>query len=123
MAKSPCAVRDCSYTVPRGERFCTDHRFREMGRQYKEDIKRRGSASERGYDSRWAKVRAAYLRKHPLCECGCDKPADLVDHIIPISGPDDPLLWDEENFQSLTTQCHTRKHKKNADISTKNIVP
>lgn len=41
----------------------------------------RGSASQRGYDAAWAKVRVAYLRAHPMCEVkGCPQVATVVHH-------------------------------------------
>lgn len=72
----------------------------------KEQDQRRGTAAERGYDSRWAKARVFYLRKHPFCvyclrqagitavdtqgiAAACMKRqmhpplANVVDHIIP----------------------------------------
>jgi 5-methylcytosine-specific restriction protein A len=58
---------------------------------------RRGTAASRGYDSKWAKARKAYLVKHPLCrECerkGRVSAATMVDHIIPHRG-DMKLFWD-----------------------------
>lgn len=35
--------------------------------------------------------------------------ATEVDHITPVSGPDDPLFWDDKNHQGLTHSCHSRK--------------
>ncbi|MDA8123447.1 MAG: HNH endonuclease signature motif containing protein [Deltaproteobacteria bacterium] len=62
----------------------------------------------RGYDSRWANYRASYLRQHPLC-VRCQRPATMVDHIIPVTGPDDPLFWPETNHQSLCRDDHAAK--------------
>lgn len=68
---------------------------------------RRGSAASRGYDRRWRKRRAAYLRQHPLCVL-CARVANVVDHIMPHRG--DRLLFDDEsNWQSLCKRCHDRK--------------
>lgn len=50
-----------------------------------------------------------YLRRHPICACGCRQPAEEVDHIIPVTGPDDPLFWEPSNHQGLTKACHSRK--------------
>jgi 5-methylcytosine-specific restriction enzyme A len=73
----------------------------------------RPSANDRGYTARWAKYSRHYRKVNPLCvECqkrGIIKLAKHVDHIKPISGPDDPLFWDEENHQGLCTECHSRK--------------
>lgn len=72
----------------------------------------RGGAAERGYDGRWRKARAAFLRRNPLCvECmrkGVLTPATVVDHIIPHRG-DKELFWNEENWQPLCKSCHDRK--------------
>lgn len=72
----------------------------------------RPSASERGYDAKWAKIRIHHLQNHPLCE-HCLKEgryiqATLVDHIIPaIVRPD--LFYSGDNYQSLCRQCHAIK--------------
>lgn len=73
----------------------------------------RGSASSRGYDRKWRRVRAAKLRADPLCaECiskGRVTAADTVDHIIPIEQrPDLRLAWD--NLRSMCRDCHEIHH-------------
>lgn len=72
----------------------------------------RGSASSRGYDSRWRVARKAFLQAHPLCaEClreGRYTAASVVDHIIPHRG-DMRLFWDMENWQPLCKDCHDKK--------------
>ena len=70
---------------------------------------RRGTAHERGYDSRWQRTRLGFLRKHPLC-CGCEAngritPATLVDHVVPHKG-DMALFWERANWQPLCGWCH-----------------
>lgn len=76
-------------------------------------IDRRASSSQRGYDSRWTKLRAAYVAQHPLCEdCmaqGRTAPVDEVDHVIPITGIDDPLRLMWVNLRSRCRPCHRRK--------------
>ena len=72
----------------------------------------RGTATERGYTSRWARVAAEYRRQHPYCVM-CDKqgivsPAECVDHVVPHQG-NDKLFWDESNWQSLCWACHNNK--------------
>lgn len=57
---------------------------------------------------RWDHLRAAYLATHPLCECGCGRPASVVDHKRPHNG-DDTLLYAWDNLQAMTKQCHDRK--------------
>lgn len=81
---------------------------------YRPDAKRvdrRESASVRGYDSRWARLRRAYVKAHPLCEdCLPDPvPVDEVDHIIPIEGVGDPLRLEWRNLRSRCRRCHAIK--------------
>lgn len=80
----------------------------QRARQREHDAKR-GSARERGYNTRWEKARKAYLMRHPLCVM-CEKdgritPARVVDHIIPHRG-DTALFWDTSNLMSLCAHCH-----------------
>ena len=53
-------------------------------------------------------LRNAYLATHPLCECGCNGVASVVDHKQPHNG-DDALLYAWENPQAMTKQRHDRK--------------
>lgn len=72
----------------------------------------RASSAQRGYNSRWQKARAGYLRSHPLCvKCqaqGRINPASIVDHITPHKG-DTTLFWDSANWQPLCKPCHDSK--------------
>jgi 5-methylcytosine-specific restriction enzyme A len=49
-----------------------------------------------------------YLRANPLCECGCQQPATVVDHKKPHNG-DRALMYAWDNLQSMTKACHDRK--------------
>lgn len=81
----------------------------------------RGTATARGYDSRWRKYAAWFKRQirceecgrnHSLCEecakAGAVVLAYAVDHIIPHRG-DHELFWRHSNHQSLCQVCHNRK--------------
>ena len=57
---------------------------------------------------RWLKIRAAYLATHPLCECGCNRIATVVDHKQPHRG-DMELMFSWDNLQAMTKACHDRK--------------
>lgn len=75
---------------------------------------RRASASRRGYDRHWQRYVKFYREcVEPLCrECGKRgilSPMDCVDHIEPMSGPDDPRWYDQTNHQALCLSCHSRK--------------
>lgn len=66
--------------------------------------------------SRWIRERRLFLQQHPLCiDCesrGRVTPANTVDHRLPHNGPDDPLAWDWDNWQSLCGRCHSRKTRR-----------
>lgn len=67
----------------------------------------RPSAHARGYDLKWRRIRASYLRRHPVCEePGCGAPAVDVDHIDG-RGP----LGDntDANLRALCKPHHSRK--------------
>lgn len=64
------------------------------------------TSAQRGYNHRWQKARATYLRAHPLCVmCTRAVPATVVDHKIPHEG-DQALFWDTNNWQSLCKFHH-----------------
>lgn len=91
-------------------RFCATH-DRALRREHDRE---RGTAASRGYDSRWRRARAAYLRAHPLCQGQAQahpnevRAATVVDHVVPHRG-DDERFWDESNWQALCSECHNRK--------------
>ena len=58
-------------------------------------------------NTRWRKIRAAFLATHPLCVM-CQHPATVVDHIKPHRG-NDALMWDWNNLQACCKPCHDRK--------------
>lgn len=98
-ALRPCCEPGCRAVVPSGR--CAEHR-RKRERE-------RGSASSRGYDSRWQAYRRAFLNDHPLCdECaaqGRTVAATVVDHRVAHKG-DPVLFWDPKNHRGLCKPCH-----------------
>ena len=73
----------------------------------------RAKTADRGYDATWRKLRAVYLRQHPLCMCdeckasGAVVAAEVVDHIIPIAErPELRLEW--SNLRAMSKQHHDR---------------
>ena len=106
--KRPCAYPGCPTLT--NERHCIEHK-REIARRYDEQ---RGSSSERGYTTTWAKVRKRYLNRHPLCERCEDKglivPAVLVHHIKRIV--EGGALLDNDNLMSACRECHDELHKE-----------
>lgn len=103
----PCSKVGCRILTD--ERYCPEHKV-ERRKQYD---RQRGTAAQRGYTSRWHKYSVAYRKEHPLC-VGClvanvISPSEHVDHIIAVSGPDDPLFWEQTNHQALCQSCHSKK--------------
>ena len=102
--KRPCRFPGCPNLCEKGV-YCPQHQ------QYDTDHVR-GSADARGYDSRWRRARASFLKHHPLCaECMRQNkitPATVVDHIVPHRG-DKNLFWDINNWQPLCKDCHDQK--------------
>ena len=68
--------------------------------------RKRKSAAARGYDPAWRALRARFLAAFPFC-ARCGRPAALVDHIRPITGPADPLRLAWSNLQPLCQSCHS----------------
>ena len=70
----------------------------------------RGTSSARGYGQAWRAYSRARVAQHPECStAGCTRPGALTDHIVPVTGPADPLFWDQGNHQTLCWSCHSRK--------------
>ena len=70
----------------------------------------RPSPSDRGYGTRWQRIRKAILLAEPLCRAcaakGEIKPAEHVDHIIPLAQGG---THEARNLQPLCHACHSRK--------------
>ncbi len=101
----PCAFIGCRELV-RGTRYCEHHTKRAW------DDDTRSSAHDRGYDAKWKRTRASYVKKHPLCELcqerGVVSPMEIVHHIVPLIVGGDQ--YKHSNLQSLCRVCHGRVH-------------
>lgn len=104
--RRPCLATGCPELVENGN-YCDRHRARlaaEDGRL---------SASQRGYDVVWRRLRRMHLAEHPLCvHCkqeGRVTVATEVDHIQPLA---DGGTNDSDNLQSLCKSCHSRKTRR-----------
>jgi 5-methylcytosine-specific restriction protein A len=106
----PCNQPGCPELT--GDGYCPEHK-KAKAQKYDKD---RGSASERGYNSRWAAYSRLYRKKNPLCvECLKEDRitgSQHVDHIIAVKGKDDPLFWDPKNHQALCQPHHSSKTAK-----------
>lgn len=103
----PCAAPGCP-TLVRDGSYCPTHK-RERVQQYDQA---RGSASRRGYGTRWRRLRTMFLAAHPLCGDPYRRHPDQavmaneVDHILARAqgGTDE---WG--NLQGLCSSCHSHK--------------
>lgn len=104
---TPCPSPGCPAITP-PDTYCEDH----SAEGWQGDD--RPSAAQRGYDTKWRKVRRSYLREHPLCEHCEDRDrvraAKDVDHITPLS--EGGARLDPDNFQALCRACHNRKTRR-----------
>jgi 5-methylcytosine-specific restriction protein A len=71
------------------------------------EARARPASNRRGYDRRWRRYTAAYLKRHPICACGCGCRSEVVDHIVPVSRGGS--FWDPKNHQAMAKLCHDRK--------------
>lgn len=118
-APKPCRHPGCGQLSRDSSGLCAKHmpierervekRNKERQREYD---KTRGTASQRGYTSKWQKARETFLSNNPLCsKCqseGRVTPATIVDHIRPHKG-DQAMFWDTSNWQPLCKKCHDQK--------------
>jgi 5-methylcytosine-specific restriction enzyme A len=112
LLKKRCGFRGCPKTTR--DRYCDKHA--PLARRFYD--RRRGSSTERGYDSDWERV-AEQRRMLDCCLCqaclaeGLVNASQIVDHIIPIHVRPD---WRLEigNTQVICHPCHTRKSSDDA---------
>ena len=88
-----------------------------QARRWAEADAARPSSHARGYDRRWARTRAGFLTRNPLCVAcevaGRVTAATVVDHIVPHRG-DHARFWDRANWQPLCRRCHDAKTRRGA---------
>lgn len=105
----PCKL--CRRLTKNLNGYCDSHQDRYKPNEARKVYdKQRGSPSSRGYDHSWVKLRAEFMREHPLCEL-CEKKglivlAEEVHHIKPIA--DGGARLDKRNLQALCKACHTK---------------
>lgn len=97
---SPCTQPGCP-ALTRGGPCPTHRREREQ---------RRGTSTQRGYDSKWRVIRAQFLKAHPYCECdaclatGARLRAIDVDHR---DGDSSHNVW--SNLRAMAHGHHSRR--------------
>lgn len=123
--KRPCLFPRCGALVRSG--YCQLHGGR--GGTSGQD----GTSTQRGYGARWQRYRAWWLLEHPACgdresgqpqtgdsSCrtagrytiGSKRAPNVVDHVIPMTGADDPTHYDPRAHQTLCKRCHQVKRQR-----------
>ncbi|CCB65392.1 HNH endonuclease [Hyphomicrobium sp. MC1] len=102
MPVKPPYIASCGCIIHDGKP-CVHQRKRAAERKSRFDTKR-PSAAARGYDGKWQKARAAYLKAHPIC-ARCNEPATVVDHIVAHKGSEF-LFWHQANWMQLCQHHH-----------------
>jgi len=115
MPSKICNAPGCDELIPMSERYCSKHvvdHKKETHKSY--DASRRNKFHDQFYHSKqWKSIRDLVMFEHGgLCvQCArldMTVPADVVDHIIPIS-----VDWEQrlkrENLQPLCHNCHNKK--------------
>lgn len=105
-----CLFRN--YLIPfEPKRHCPRHNTylgRRCQKCEKERNQKRGSASSRGYDKDWKRVRAEFLLANPMCsEPNCEEFATDVDHIISLADGGERL--DPKNLRSFCHSHHSQR--------------
>jgi 5-methylcytosine-specific restriction protein A len=102
----PCRSIGCPNLT--AERYCEQHKQIDIEKRKAYEM-RRGSRHQRGYTSKWSRYSKAYLMMNPICVRCYNAPSQHTDHIVPVTGPNDPLFWDPANHQGLCHSCHSKK--------------
>ena len=104
-----CIYPNCS-NIAVGSKYCATHKQKRQQALAQVYDEQRGSAQDRGYDARWAKVRLAQLRESPVCQHCHDAVAVLVHHVKPIAEGGD--VYDPNNLLSVCASCHRKIHRE-----------
>ena len=63
------------------------------------------------YNNRaWRRYSTQFRKDNPLCNCGCGRKSQCVDHVIPYNY--EGSFWDQRNHQALSNHCHFVKSGK-----------
>ena len=103
----PCRKAGCNKLTTAKDGYCEKH----TGLDKRKADEQRGTATERGYDGKWQKIRNRKLKENPLCErcaiSGKVVVAELVHH-----KDHNPKKNNWENLVSLCNDCHEKEHKQ-----------
>lgn len=108
--KRACLTAGCTGYAARFGR-CAEHAAPIVAAMERRD--RSGEPGRRFYfTTRWKKLRAAVLRREPLCraceQAGRTTAATDIDHVVRHRG-NPALFWSVDNLQPLCGPCHVTK--------------
>lgn len=110
-SKKPCAYPGCPNLTH--DTYCEEHQALRH-KQY--DKFTRAPNHDKKYGNNWRRIRALYVKQHPLCErClkeGRITPVEEVHHIVPLSRGGTNQF---SNLMSLCQSCHTKTHYELGD--------
>lgn len=75
-----------------------------------EHEKTRGTATERGYNHNWKRIRDLKLKDDPICE-RCFKAGRVVVAVLVHHKDRNPMNNEPRNHESLCASCHHDEHK------------
>jgi 5-methylcytosine-specific restriction protein A len=108
MTTRVCGQVGCPKILTDGSTKCAAHAARPKDT--------RPSASARGYDSKWRRNSARFLKAHPVCAWpGCSKPSEHADHWpmsrreLVAAGVEHPDAW-----QHLRPLCASHHNSRSA---------
>jgi 5-methylcytosine-specific restriction enzyme A len=101
--KHPCNHPGCRELT--NDRFCPNHARQARAA----DDARRGTATERGYNATWSRVRGMKLASNPLCE-RCESQGLAVEATLVHHKDRNPRNNQAENHESLCNECHDAEH-------------
>ena len=98
----PCCEPGCPALAKAPLSRCPEH----QAQYQREHDARRQSASKRGYNAVWKRIRDRFLRDHPTC-ARCGKPSEVAHHVVRKreGGPDEA-----GNLVALCKKCHSLHH-------------
>ena len=103
-----CLEPGCSKVVSTGSRCPVHQHVVDVARD-----RRRGTRSERGYDSRWARLATEAIAEHPWCvRCGTQGSTAnplTADHDVPLARGG---VSERANVVVLCRRCNSRKGKR-----------
>jgi len=100
-----CSRPGCGRGAVPGRLWCEEHTREAPKRKAKGGGKWHHLYNNR----RWRAASRSFLGDNPVCAWeGCERPAEVTDHITPHAG-DQELFWDYDNWQGLCKSHHGLK--------------